>query len=387
MKRLVAIVSASVLALVLAGCASGASSSASSESMSASDVSESASDVSESASSASSEAEPALEWTEAKTAEEAAKAAGVKEFIVPEAGAKISLGELGEWTYYYTEDMVEADGGAAAAEIVIRKGLGNGDNTQGSGSMTGYGRDFSEATYAHEWSIDMDGTDVRCYGNEKGTVSKAIWADGKYSYSILVLGQGDNWQDFGVPEDDIAVLVKGTKKAEVKEEEKSEESKQAEEPNNEEESNGQPKPEGDPGLDFNQLVWDNGLGQYEYTGDVFQAQDGAWYWPVFSRGADGKLYAHYFDVNGNYCWSDEEALDDGSQNQAQNQGDKDGVANMSEGDIENLVWQNGLGEFVSAEFQPTDGDTVDAWRVIVHNTEGEEVVVFFNDEDGGYTIY
>ena len=154
----------------------------------------------------------------------------------------------------------------------------------------------------------MDGTEVRCYGNEKGKVSKAIWADGKYSYSILVLGQGDNWQDFGIDTDDIAVLVKGTKKAEVKEEAKSEQSEAASE-----ESQGQPKPEGDPGLDFNQLVFDEGLGQYEYTGEVFQGQDGAWYWPVYTRGADGKLYASYFDTQGNLAWTDEDSVEDDQQ--------------------------------------------------------------------------
>lgn len=376
MKKIAAIAAASVLALALAGCASqGASSSASSEAMNASDVSESASSES-----ASSESEPSLKWTEAKTAEEAAKGAGLDEFIVPEPGTKISLGELHKWSFCYAEDRAEADGGAAAAEIVIRKSVGNGDNTQELSEITSGWTDLKGMTYANEWSVDMDGTEVRCYGNVKGKVSKAIWAEDKYSYSILVLGQGDNWQDFGIDADDIAVLVKGTKKAEAKDEAKSEKSEPAQE-----QDQGQPRPEGDPGLDFNQLVWDNGLGQYEYTGEVFQADDGAWYWPVYTRGADGKLYASYFDTQGNLAWQDEEPLDNGPQ--GNNQGEKDGVANLDQSDIENLVWQNGLGEFVSAEFQPSDGDTVDAWRVIVHDVNGDEVVVFFNDEDGGYTIY
>lgn len=332
--------------------------------MSASDVSESASSES-----ASSESAPSLKWTEAKTAEEAAKGAGLDEFIVPEPGTKISLGELNKWSFCYAEDRAEADGGAAAAEIVIRKSIGNGDNTQELSEVTGGWADLKGMTYANEWNVSMDGTDVRCYGNEKGKVSKAIWAEDKYSYSILVLGQGDNWQDFGIDEDDIAVLVKGTKKAEVKEEEKSEKSEPAQEQPAE-----QPRPEGDPGLDFNQLVWDNGLGQYEYTGDVFQAQDGAWYWPVYSRGADGKLYAHYFDTEGNLAWSDTDPIDDGTS--------QDGVSNLTEADIQNLVWENGLGEYVSAEYNPSDG----LWRVITHDVNGSEVVILFNDQDSTYVI-
>lgn len=208
MKKLAVIVAAAVLALALAGCGSQASSSAASSSASSS----SASEASASSSSASVQAVTTVKWTQAKTADEAAKAAGVEEFIVPKAGTKLSLGEVTEWNYYSSEKMAEADAGVAAAEVVIRKGVGNGDNTQAA-KTTGAGRDFSEATYANEWSVNMDGTDVRCYGNEKGKVSKAVWDDGKYSFSILVLGQGDNWQDFGIPEDDIAVLVKGTKKA------------------------------------------------------------------------------------------------------------------------------------------------------------------------------
>ncbi|MBR0405399.1 MAG: hypothetical protein IJI68_09415 [Eggerthellaceae bacterium] len=367
MKKLAAIAVASVLAFALAGCSSqsaSSSESASSEAMSASDVSESASSES-----ASSESAPSLKWTEAKTAEEAAKGAGLDEFIVPEPGTKISLGELNKWSFCYAEDRAEADGGAAAAEIVIRKSIGNGDNTQELSEVTGGWADLKGMTYANEWNVSMDGTDVRCYGNEKGKVSKAIWAEDKYSYSILVLGQGDNWQDFGIDEDDIAVLVKGTKKAEVKEEEKSEKSEPAQEQPAE-----QPRPEGDPGLDFNQLVWDNGLGQYEYTGDVFQAQDGAWYWPVYSRGADGKLYAHYFDTEGNLAWSDTDPIDDGTS--------QDGVSNLTEADIQNLVWENGLGEYVSAEYNPSDG----LWRVITHDVNGSEVVILFNDQDSTYVI-
>ncbi len=192
MRKLVAAVSAATLVLGFALCGCAGSNAEDSDVV-------------------STESAPLVTWTEASTAEEAAAAAGVEEFVVPAAGSKIELGELGEWTYYHTDNMVEADGGAAAAEIIVRKSTDSSDNAQGTGAITGAGRDISEATYAADWNTTMDGTDVHCYGSKQGTVSKAIWSDGKYGYTILVLGQGDNWQEFGVSEGDIATLVKGTK--------------------------------------------------------------------------------------------------------------------------------------------------------------------------------
>ena len=356
MKKVLVVVAAAALALALAGCGSNA---ASSSANSASASSESAS----ASSSASSESTQTLTWTEEKTAENAAKTAGIDELIVPKAGTKISLGDLGEWAYYSADKMAEADGGAAAAEIVIRKSIGNGDNTAGSGAVTGAGRDLSEATYAAEWSVDMDGTDVRCYGSKKGTVSKAIWEDGKYSYSILVLGQGDNWQEFGVPEDDIAVLVKGTKKTEVKEEKKSEESQSSQDSDNYDEL-------------VSDAVFDNGLGELVSYSTETDA-NGNLVFEIVTRGADGKEYSSVLDADGN-------VLENGYI-QA-NSGAGDGNPNLTEADIQNIIWENGLGEFVSAEFQPSDGDTVDAWRVITHDANGKEVVVFVDDETGGYEI-
>lgn len=169
--------------------------------------------------------------------------------------------------------------------------------------------------------------------------------------------------------------MKGTKKAA--------EQPQEEPKPEEQQSEGQQAPTGDPGIDFNQVVWENGLGQYEYTGEVFQGTDGAWYWPVYTRGADGRLYVSYLDTAGNYLWTDEEPLDNGPNDQNANTGEPV----LTEADIEALAWEYGLGEYVSSEFQPSDGETVDAWRVITHDVNGDEVVVFINDKDRSYTIY
>lgn len=168
------------MAFALAGCGESAPSSSSSTESTATE-----STVTVSAST--------LQWTTVNSAEEAAKGAGFDEFTVPQAGSSIALGELGQWSFCYAKGLAEADGGAAAAAIVIRKGVGTGDNTQELSEYTGGWADLKGIDYAHEWDLDVDGTAVRCYGNEQGKVSKAIWSDGKNSYSILVLGMGDNW--------------------------------------------------------------------------------------------------------------------------------------------------------------------------------------------------
>jgi len=361
MKRipLLTLIMALAMAFALSGCTLLNDQKASEPESSAAEVTES-----------TAEEEQGLEWTEVSSAKKAAKKAGVKEFIVPEAGTKISIGELDDYEYYYAEDLAEADTYAAAAAIVFRKGVGTGDNTKELSEFTSDWSDLETLTYDNKWKANIDGTKVTCYGNEEGKASKVIWNDGTYSYSILILGQGDTWMDFGLEADDIATLVKGTKKQEAKKEEKPAQEEAAQE-------EGDPRPEGDPGLDFNQLVFDNGLGQYEYTGEVFQGSDGHWYWPVYSRGADGALYASYFDVDGNLAWKDSEPVEGGDDSAS------DGP-NLTTSDVENIVWEEGLGEFVNAQYDDNGGDGF--WNVTVHDVNGDEVKVLIDDEDGSYVI-
>jgi hypothetical protein len=157
---------------------------------------------------------PDLEWTKVESAQEAATGAGIEAFGVPEKGTKLLIGELGPWEYRYAKELAEADGSAGAVSIVIRKGIGNGDNTGELSDFTANWGELKDMNYPKQWNIEADGTNVRCYGVVEGKALKVAWADGTNNYSILALGQGDKWQEPGLGADDIAVLVKGMKKVE-----------------------------------------------------------------------------------------------------------------------------------------------------------------------------
>ena len=297
-------------------------------------------------------AENMAAWTDADSAADAAKGAGIDELIVPEKGTKLSIGELTDWTYCYTKDMAEADGGAGAATIAIRKSIGNGDNTGELSPVTADWSDLKTITYAHEWDMDISGTDVRCYGNVEGKAMKAIWAEGKYSYSILALGQGDTWKDFGLPADDITILVKGTQKAEA--------------------DNASQEPE--PGFDVEQAVFDNGLGEFVDYYPV-ENEDGSLSWGVVTHDVNGDEVTTYFDNKGN-------VISGGLEH-----GDVVDASAAAPGfDVEQAVFDNGLGEFV--DYYPVENEDGSlSWGVVTHDVNGDEVTTYFDNKgnviDGG----
>ena len=106
-------------------------------------------------------------WTEADSAEAAADGAGVGYFKLPEAGAEVVGGPIGWEFYRYTDLLAEANGYIGAAE---------------------------------RWQI-------HCFGNEEGRTMKAIWSSDNFSYCILVRGQVDLRDTYGLGSDDIASLV------------------------------------------------------------------------------------------------------------------------------------------------------------------------------------
>ena len=266
-----------------------------------------------------------------------------------------------KWQYCSAKDMAEADGGAGAAEIIIRKAVGSGDNTAELSDASAGRPELKNMAYAHEWNSKLDGTDVHLYGNKEGKAMKATWTDGKYSYSILALGQGDTWKDFGLGEDDITILVKGTKKAETKQENK-ESSNAAAAQGGEEESD-------EPGFDVEQAVWNAGLGALVSYYAV-QGEDGNTYWAVTTRGSDDNEYVTYMDNAGNVV----EDMEVGDV--ADNDGDGGGL------DVEQAVWDNGLGEYVSYyTVQGEDGNTY--YAVTTRGADGNEYTTYM---DGGGNV-
>ena len=145
----------------------------------------------------SEEAGMANPWKDAATPDEAAEGAGVGYFIIPENGAELA-GGLVSWSgYKYMTGVAEADGTVGSAELTVRKGLKQ-DTEDVSGDYT---------DYAFTWKEEADGWQFTCFGNEEGKMMKCIWLSDNFSYSILVRGQGDMYETYGLGAEDVTALV------------------------------------------------------------------------------------------------------------------------------------------------------------------------------------
>lgn len=203
MKKWVGLFAVAVLAsslIALAGCASssgssGASSTASTDASAAGQSASVESASSETASSAS--AELANPWSNAATAEEAAKGAGLDAFALPE-GAIADMGEPFEITYRYMDGMAEARYEFPAAALTVRTAT---IATDESSDISG---DYN--VYAHEWTEYIDNIPVACAGNREGESIKTYWGDEGAAHSIVAEGLGGD-QDFGLAADRLAVFV------------------------------------------------------------------------------------------------------------------------------------------------------------------------------------
>ena len=142
--------------------------------------------------------------TAAASAEEAAEGAGVGYLKLPEAGMEIDGGRVDLVDFGYADLLAEADGSVGAAELTVRKGVKNPDHDPGYDTTDVSGDDTA---YAHEWEIEAMDWQVRCFGNEEGKAMKALWQSDNFSYSIVVRGQGDLYDTYGLGSDDIAALV------------------------------------------------------------------------------------------------------------------------------------------------------------------------------------
>ena len=176
---------------VLASCSSPAGSSSASASAS-----------SESASSVSSEVVGMVNpWSDAASAEEAAKGAGLEAFPLPE-GAISDLGEPFEVTYRYMEGMAEARYEFPAAAVVVRTAAISEDD------LFDISGDYNK--YAYEWTENIGDVAVACAGNREGESTKTYWGDEGEAHSIVAEGLGGD-QDFGLTPDRLAVFVEAMK--------------------------------------------------------------------------------------------------------------------------------------------------------------------------------
>ena len=138
-------------------------------------------------------------WTEAASAEEAAKGAGVGEFVLPENATETTGGRVDWMSFRYMKDLAQADGGIGSAELTARKGVKHSEAEDVSGDYT---------SYKYGWSQEVDGTTVNCYGNEEGHMMKALWESGDFAYSLVVRGQGDIHDTYGIDALAVEALVR-----------------------------------------------------------------------------------------------------------------------------------------------------------------------------------
>jgi len=204
MKKWLGLIAAAMLAgslIALAGCSSSSSGSAGSASASA--ASESASSAGASGEAASAEAESssaaqmANPWSDAASAEEAAKGAGIDSFALPE-GDIADLGEPFAITYRYMDGMAEARYEFPASAVTVRTAkIAEGDLYDISGDYN---------TYAHEWTENIANTPIACAGNREGDSTKTYWGEDNVAHSIVAEGLGGD-EDFGLNTERLTVFV------------------------------------------------------------------------------------------------------------------------------------------------------------------------------------
>ncbi len=136
-------------------------------------------------------------WTEVETIEEAAAGAGLDGFDLVE-NLDLRPGEMVERSYRYMDGVAEVTLEFAAVMVNVRKGKAPED-----GDISG---DYN--TYTYNWTQNIKGLNVNCYGNREAAAAKTIWTLGDYSYSITAIGLGGD-DAFGLNADDINSIVNG----------------------------------------------------------------------------------------------------------------------------------------------------------------------------------
>ena len=140
-------------------------------------------------------------WSDVDSAEAAAEGAGLETFMVPDGEAQISLGEVNVTQYRCMKGIAEAVVEFPAVEMTIRKGDKSGEMAEGD--ISG---DYGE--YKYDWTQNIKGLEVKCFGNREGEATKTIWSVDDMDYSITVLGLGGD-EDYGLSPDDLNSLING----------------------------------------------------------------------------------------------------------------------------------------------------------------------------------
>ena len=342
MKKLVAMAALLALALALTGCVTQVTKE-SKPSLSANEATASASSASSSAKASSSASSSAtIKWTSAKTADEAAKGAGIDLFAVPDSIVIADI-TFSAPTFYYTEHVAQATYEVSGtAKLVVRKA---------EGAHTAPLTDSDKSSFAQSWKNNYEGFEVTCYGDKQGEASICLWNDGTKEYGVEIAGHGSN--KVTMDAEDVDDIVKAIKAAEGGQTAEQTQSSSASAPT--------------PGFDVEKTVWNNGLGEYLRYYAV-QGADGKTYWAIVTRGADGKEYTTYFDAAGNKT---DQQLEAGSK--------PDGSSDAPAFDVESVVWNNGLGEYVRY-FWAQGADGQGYWGIVTRGADGNEYTSYVDQQ-------
>lgn len=111
------------------------------------------------------------------------------------------------------------------------------------------------------------------------------------------------------------------------------------------------------------IIEDNEYGEIV---DLKEAKhsDGKWYWEVTASLDDGSVHEYLVDPDGNVTSTDEDTgISDPATDTTKNK--------LSASDLENIIWEQGLGEIVSTE-KVTYDDGVQYWEVVTRGSDGKK---------------
>lgn len=153
-----------------------------------------------------------IEWTDATDAAAAAKGAGFDRFGVIDS-FKLGDLEFKDPKFSYSGGVAQAVYETPATMFTIRKADGN-HNVPVTDRVLG--------EFAANWTKEIEGIEVNCYGAAKGATTVATWKEGTREFGVTFQGLGGD--EMSMDSDELATIVKGVKEAdaEKKEETKSE---------------------------------------------------------------------------------------------------------------------------------------------------------------------
>ncbi|MDO4537698.1 MAG: PepSY domain-containing protein [Coriobacteriales bacterium] len=164
---------ASMLALGTVGCAQPAANSSSSSSSSSA-----SSGMSATASTTTASLPPMEGWTSTNTAEQAAAGAKLEKFGVP-AEIKFDNTTYANPTFGYSGGTATAIYPSTDTALLYRKATADSTVTTA---------DIDRAEDSFDWTLDIDGVTVICYGPARGAAHAVTWEEGGLKYGVVRQG-------------------------------------------------------------------------------------------------------------------------------------------------------------------------------------------------------